>query len=157
MDLKQIERLMLAMQRHGMKRVVIREKGLELELEKEGIVPALPAGGFGPIEMPRALPSATMERRDEPRIPHPPKEEEGEAEGQCIRSPMVGTFYSAASPEHAPFVKVGDQIEVGQVVCIIEAMKVMNEVRAGLQGKIVEIFVKNGEPVEFGTKLYRVV
>ena len=70
--------------------------------------------------------------------------------GKPITAPMVGTFYSAPSPDDAPFVKVGDSIATGQVVCIIEAMKLMNEIEAEASGKITEICVKNGESVEFG-------
>lgn len=73
--------------------------------------------------------------------------------GKPITSPMVGTFYAAPSPDDAPFVKVGDNIAIGQVVCIIEAMKLMNEIEAEASGKITEICVKNGDSVEFGQVL----
>ncbi len=73
--------------------------------------------------------------------------------GTPIKSPMVGTFYSSPSPDDAPFVKVGDNIGAGQVVCIIEAMKLMNEIEAEASGKVTEICVKNGDSVEFGQVL----
>ena len=73
-----------------------------------------------------------------------------------INSPMVGTFYRAASPESAPFVDVGSEIEPTEVICIIEAMKLMNEIKAEFKGKIKEILVENGSPVEFGQVLFRV-
>lgn len=73
-----------------------------------------------------------------------------------INSPMVGTFYRAASPESAPFVDVGSEIEPAEVICIIEAMKLMNEIKAEFKGKIKEILVENGSPVEFGQVLFRV-
>ena len=79
-----------------------------------------------------------------------------EEAGVYVTSPMVGTFYNASSPEDPPFVKPGDKIEKHSVVCIIEAMKVMNEVKAGVAGTVVEVLVENGHPVEFGTKLYRI-
>lgn len=72
-----------------------------------------------------------------------------------ITSPMVGTFYSAPSPESDPFAKVGDTVKDDSVVCIIEAMKIMNEIQAEAKGKITEILVENGQPVEFGQKLFR--
>ena len=75
------------------------------------------------------------------------------AQGKAITSPMVGTFYSAPSPEDTPFVEIGSTIEVGQVVCIIEAMKLMNEIKSEQAGKVVKICVKNGDPVEFGQVL----
>ncbi|WGV28650.1 acetyl-CoA carboxylase biotin carboxyl carrier protein [Halotia branconii] len=71
-------------------------------------------------------------------------------------SPMVGTFYSAPAPSEPPFVEVGDRIKVGQTVCIIEAMKLMNEIEAEVSGQIVEILVQNGSPVEFGQQLVRI-
>lgn len=73
-----------------------------------------------------------------------------------VTSPMVGTYYSSPSPEDPPFIKVGDRVEKHTVVCIIEAMKVMNEVKAGAAGVVTEILAENGHPVEFGTKLFRI-
>lgn len=87
------------------------------------------------------------------------KEESAQLEKQKlieINSPMVGTFYRAASPESAPFVDVGSEIEPAEVICIIEAMKLMNEIKAEFKGKIKEILVENGSPVEFGQVLFRV-
>ena len=73
-----------------------------------------------------------------------------------ITSPIVGTFYEASSPTTAPFVKVGTQVESGQVVCILEAMKLMNEIESEISGEVLEILVKNEEMVEFGQKLFKV-
>ena len=81
------------------------------------------------------------------------KSSEAEHKGTPITSPMVGTFYSSPSPDDAPFVKVGDNISIGQVICIVEAMKLMNEIEADASGKITEICVKNGDSVEFGQVL----
>ena len=78
---------------------------------------------------------------------------EPEAKGKAITSPMVGTFYAASSPEAAPFVEVGSTVNVGDVVCIIEAMKLMNEIKAEQAGKVVQICVKYGDPIEFGQVL----
>ena len=75
------------------------------------------------------------------------------AKGRAITSPMVGTFYSASSPETAPFVEIGSVVEAGDVVCIIEAMKLMNEIKSEQSGKIIQICVKNGDPVEYGQVL----
>lgn len=74
-------------------------------------------------------------------------------QGKAITSPMVGTFYSASAPDAAPFVEVGSDIQVGDVVCIIEAMKLMNEIKSEQAGKVTKICVKNGDPVEFGQVL----
>ena len=77
-------------------------------------------------------------------------------EENLIRAPMVGTFYMSPSPESEPFVEVGDSVEEGQTLCIIEAMKVMNEVKAERSGTIEGILVENSEPVEYGTPLFRI-
>src|SRR5437867_11820343 len=74
----------------------------------------------------------------------------------AITSPMVGTFYRAPAPDADPYVEVGDSVEVGQTVCIVEAMKLMNEIESEVKGRIVEILVQNAQPVEFGQKLFLV-
>ncbi len=76
--------------------------------------------------------------------------------GNIITSPIIGTFYAAPSPDKAPFVKVGDTINAGDVVCIIESMKLMNELNSDFSGRVAEIYVNNGEAVEFGQKLMRI-
>ena len=78
---------------------------------------------------------------------------ETEPQGKAITSPMVGTFYSASAPDAPAFVEVGSEVKVGDVVCIIEAMKLMNEIKSEQAGKVVKICVKNGDPVEFGQVL----
>jgi acetyl-CoA carboxylase biotin carboxyl carrier protein len=77
-------------------------------------------------------------------------------EGELITSPMVGTFYQAPSPDSPPYVKVGDKVTKGQTLCIIEAMKIMNELQAEFDCEILEILVEDGQPVEFDTPLFRV-
>ena len=91
---------------------------------------------------------ANSEKKEE--IISKPQEE---VKGKAITSPMVGTFYAASSPDAAPFVEVGSTVNVGDVVCIIEAMKLMNEIKAEQAGKVTQICVKNGDPIEFGQVL----
>lgn len=76
--------------------------------------------------------------------------------GVYVTSPFVGTFYRSPSPDSDPFVEVGDEIVVGQVLCIVEAMKLMNEIEAETTGTVVEVLVENGKPVEYGDKLFRI-
>lgn len=76
--------------------------------------------------------------------------------GNIVTSPIVGTFYAAPSPDKAPFVKVGDTVNAGDVVCIIESMKLMNEINCEFSGRVAEIYVANGEPVEYGQKIMRI-
>jgi acetyl-CoA carboxylase biotin carboxyl carrier protein len=81
---------------------------------------------------------------------------ECEIDGELITSPMVGTFYQAPSPDSPPYVKVGDKVKKGQTLCIIEAMKIMNELEAEFDCEILEVLVEDGQPVEFDTPLFKV-
>ena len=152
MDMKQIKELMGSMEKLGLKKLRIKEeKGFELELERQSdhpthIIRPEPQHHFAPAPA---------------HHPRPVHEEapvkEAAPAGSYVTSPMVGTYYSSPSPDDAPFIKVGDEVDSGTVVCIIEAMKVMNEVKAGKKGRIAEIIIDNADPVEFGTKLFRIV
>jgi len=158
---KQINQLMVAMQRYGIKKLSLKKEGTELELEREG-------SDVQYVELPHALPIANPLREDfERRLAHhgihgQEPQEEGEElpqeeKEECILSPMVGTVYHASSPNDPAFVKVGDKVDETTVVCLIEAMKVMNEVRAGVKGVIAEVMIENAHPVEFGTKLFKIL
>ncbi len=74
----------------------------------------------------------------------------------AVRSPIVGTYYESPSPGSPPFIKPGDKVELGQVLCIVEAMKLMNEIESDVAGELVSILVKNGEPIEYGQELFRI-
>lgn len=173
MDLKHIEKLMAAMGRLGTTRLVIKKDDFELQLERAG-------ENISRIQEPLTLAEeqllregqilrradyglakgghgATAPSQHRPAAPETHSEGHVENKIAAIKSPMVGTFYSASSPESPPFIRVGDVVEEDTVVCIIEAMKVMNEIKAGIAGKVAEVLVDNGHPVEFGTPLYRIV
>ena len=164
MDLKQIKELMSAMERAGIKKIMIKQKGGdEVHLERQD--DHAPSGSH---------PTATFYP---PMYAHPPsrepvahhpskpthdentasKEKSEQKEGKFITAPLVGTFYVANSPEDPAFVKVGDRVNENTVMCIVEAMKVMNEVKAGMSGTVAEVLIDNAHPVEFGTKLFRIV
>ena len=153
------------MGRTGTKRLIIKKEGFELELERgDGgyklLDPALETDEILakhelafqkaslPISRGKEISSVSQSAASEPSVV--------DSQNLFVTSPMVGTFYSTPGPEDPPFVKVGDRIEKNTVVCIIEAMKVMNEVKAGVSGTVAEVLVENGHPVEFGTKLFRV-
>ena len=106
-----------------------------------------------PAALPVATPVAVAPSPSEAPAPSAPPVDSSLIE---ITSPMVGTFYRSPAPEEAPFVELGDRIQVNQTVCIIEAMKLMNELEAEVAGEIVDILVENAEPVEFGQPLMRV-
>jgi len=124
----------------------------EFELEREGLRIRLRKGGTGPEGIEKIVMAAPT--------PLPPAEAATEAKPSTkfleIKAPMVGTFYRAPSPDAPPFVEAGSPVEPGQVVCIIEAMKLMNEIKSEVKGKIAEVLVENGGPVEFGTVLFLV-
>ena len=111
-------------------------------------LPEVVVGASAPVV---AAPASTQAAQ----APAPKAEEKAEPEtnGKAITSPMVGTFYSASAPDAPAFVEIGSEVKVGDVVCIIEAMKLMNEIKSEQAGKVVKICVKNGDPVEFGQVL----
>ena len=163
MDLKQIKELMAAMQRAGIKKLSIKETtgyGLELERECEHPPAAAPVTYTYAHPHPQPHPQPHLREHEHsapPSLTSSSGHSKTEVEGKYVTSPMVGSFYVAASPDDPAFVKVGDRVEEGTVVCIIEAMKVMNEVKAGMSGTIAEVCIDNAHPVEFGTKLFRIV
>lgn len=136
---------------------LMNENGLgELEIEKDGMKIRLKKNSSGMIEQSvvhevRSAPAIQNQRESSgsPQAPSAPV-----AAKTVIKSPMVGTFYASPAPDAQPFVQPGSQVEVGQVICIIEAMKLMNEIKAEVRGKIAEIPVHNGDPVEFGQPLF---
>ena len=126
----------------------LEKEGFKITLERGGEPVITTATGYAPVALPAAVapvaaPAAAPAAASSEKL----KE---------VTSPMVGTFYSAASPEAPVFAKVGQEITADSVVCIIEAMKVMNEIRAEISGTIVEVLAVNGKPVQFGQPLYRV-
>jgi acetyl-CoA carboxylase biotin carboxyl carrier protein len=115
-----------------------------------GLTPA-PATQTAPIQLPEIAPG-----RDNSATAPSPLVVNTASRLVEVQSPMVGTFYRAPAPGEAPFVEVGDRVKVGQSVCIIEAMKLMNEIEAEVSGQVMEILVQNGEPVEYGQPLMRI-
>jgi len=131
----------------------------EVEIEKDGVKIKVKQY-IGPKEvhnvMPAGAPSVEIKEYITPSEP-PKIEASGKAESKnyhVIKSPLIGTFYRAPSPGAPPFVEEGDIVSKGQVLCIIEALKVMNEIESDVNGKIVKILVENGQPVEYGQELF---
>lgn len=145
MNLKEIKEMINLMNEHDLLELELERNGLKIKLRKN-------AGQIQQIITTQEAPSIAAQptlREKGPAL-EPGKEKLIE-----ITSPMVGTFYRASSPESAPYVDVGSEIQPGEVVCIIEAMKLMNEIKAEVKGRIKEILVENGNPVEFGQVLFR--
>lgn len=147
MDLKEIRTLIDLMKKNGLAVFKMEREGFKITLKTAGAevtqVIQQPAGApsVTPAPAAAAAPSATPAR--DPNL----KE---------IKSPMVGTFYLAPSPDAAPYVSTGQDVTSETVVCIVEAMKVMNEIKAEVSGKVVEVCAENGKPVQFGQVLFRV-
>jgi len=161
MDLKLIQKIVRMMSRADLTELEIddTDSGLKLRLKRgtEGVAGPAPVvqvlGGGAPVPQMGFAPVPVGAIGPEAEAGDPDALPEG---AQQIPSPMVGTFYRAASPDASPFVDVGGRIRTDDVICIIEAMKVMNELKAEVGGEILGILVENGEPVEFGQPLFLV-
>jgi len=156
MDLTDIKKIMELMDEHGLSHFQFEKDDFNLKLKKGSDIedlqkvlstlPAAPAAAAAPA-LPAAAPAAA---------PASAGDSAPAAAGEEISSPMVGTFYRKPNPESPDFVNVGDTISEGQTICIIEAMKVMNEIKAEKSGTILEICVNDGESVQFGDPLFRI-
>ena len=147
MNLKEIKELITLMNENEL---------MELEVEREGMKVRLKKSVSGKIE-------TIAEGQDRPRVVQIIKGDEKISEPvkqgpnlAAIKAPMVGTFYRSASPETKPYIEIGQTIEIGQVVCIVEAMKLMNEIKSEVKGKVVEILVENARSIEYGQPLFMV-
>lgn len=144
MNLKEIKEMIKLMNENSLTELEIEKDGMRIKL-KRGTASDL--GGSTPfiIEKGKVITDTRGPILEEDKV---------SAKVQEIKAPMVGTFYRAPSPEAPSFVEVGQKVEVGQVICIIEAMKLMNEIKSEVKGKISEILVENSEPVEFGQAMF---
>jgi len=146
MDLRKIKTLIQLLQESELAEIEIRDGEESVRLSRASTATAAPAA---PAVAVAAAPSASPEPAPAPE-PAPPAQREGEQ----VTSPMVGTFYAAPSPTSPPFVKVGDRVNAGDVLCVIEAMKTMNHIESEYSGEVAAVLVENSEPVEFGQPLF---
>lgn len=146
MEFKQIKQIVDLVKRAGLSEFELEEDSFRLRICRNNGTPGLAA--TPPQVIAAAAPQPAAEVAQE--APAAPVDE-----SKLIKSPMVGTFYAAPSPDSPAFVKVNDAVSDDTVLCIVEAMKVMNEIKAEKQGTIAEILVENGESVEFGQPLFR--
>jgi acetyl-CoA carboxylase biotin carboxyl carrier protein len=158
LDLKQIKQIIDLMKRSELTEFAVEEEGFKLKIRRglNGLPvvstsrgsnsPFVPSETSSTPPMPMQAPAATLPGTqtpvDEPGITY-------------VKSPMVGTFYRSPSPESKPFADIGTKIEDNSLVCIIEAMKIMNEIQSETKGTVVEILVENGQPVEYGQRLFK--
>ena len=146
MDLRKLKKLIDLVEESGIAELEVTEGEEKVRIVKSLRSPvettiAVPAMAAAPAPAPAAAPAPA------------PAAAPAEPEGEVVKSPMVGTFYRAASPGAKPFVEVGDTVKKGQPVCIIEAMKLMNEIESDVDGVVKAVLVDNGQPVEYGEPL----
>ena len=150
MDITELEKLVKLMNENDLVELEIEEEGATVRLRK---APAMNSYPQAPVAYLQGAPSAPAG----PAPGAPPAAPTGPPPGTVeIRSPIVGTFYKSPSPESPAYVNAGDRVKPDSVVCIVEAMKVMNEIKAEVAGEVVEVLVENGQPVEFDQPLFRV-
>jgi len=151
MDLRKLKKLIDLVQESGIAELEITEGEQKVKIVKaNGLAPATSAA---PIHAaPQAAPAAEPTRS--PSGAAPPAEPEFAPEGQLVKAPMVGTFYRSPSPDAKAFVEVGQAVKKGDTICIVEAMKLMNEIETDVSGVVKAILVENGQPVEYGQPLF---
>ncbi|MGH8682254.1 MAG: acetyl-CoA carboxylase biotin carboxyl carrier protein [Burkholderiales bacterium] len=146
MDLRKLKKLIDLVQESGVAELEITEGEERVKIVRGGQVEVSPAGAPAPAGASAVTTAPAAQAAPTPESPPAP-------EGHVVKSPMVGTFYRAPSPDAAPFVEIGDTVKAGQTICIIEAMKLMNEIEADQDGVIKALLVENGQPVEYGEPL----
>ena len=145
MDLRKLKKLIDLVQESGIAELEITEGEEKVRIARGGAVTvaqAKAASAAAPATAPAPAPA--------PAAPEPP----AASDGHAMKSPMVGTFYRAPSPDAKPFVEVGQVVKEGQTICVIEAMKLMNEIEADASGTVKAVLVENGQPVEYGQALF---
>lgn len=144
-DAENLEQLLSLMKQYDLNELELSQGTTQLKLKRGGELVAVsaPAVVSAPAAAPATPAAAPAEPKDDPAI-------------KTINSPMVGTFYAAPNPNAAPYLKVGDTAVMGKTACIIEAMKVMNQIPVDVAGRVVAVLVENGAPVEFGQALFKI-
>jgi acetyl-CoA carboxylase biotin carboxyl carrier protein len=155
MDLEQLKQILHLVREHELSEFEIEQGGLRLRVRRDapgampspvyapqpaGVATGAPAGAVAaPASAPAAVPAA-----------------DHEIELAIVKSPIVGTFYRSSEPASPPFVEIGSVVKKGQVLCIIEAMKLMNEIDSEYEGELVNVYVENGQPVQYGERLFAI-
>ena len=161
MDLDQLKQLLELVREHELSEFEIEHEGLRVKIRTSGTSlatvpaapgPAVPAGATVLAGSPSGLPSGGPS----PAVGNGAAAVDNEIELAVVKSPIVGTFYRAPEPGSASFVEIGSTVRKGQVLCIIEAMKLMNEIDSEYDGEVVNIYVENGQPVQYGERLFAI-
>jgi acetyl-CoA carboxylase biotin carboxyl carrier protein len=157
-EIQHIEQLLALMSEHNLEEFEYSQGDLKIRLRKPSAAPVYAAGR--PMPAPEIIvsggytPPAAAAPAAPATAPHAAAEGRQTEDLHLVKSPIVGTYYESPSPGSEPFVKVGGYIETGQTLCIVEAMKLMNEIESDMSGEVLRIFVENGQPVEYGQPLF---
>ena len=151
MDIRKVKKLIELLEESGVAEIEIKEGEESVRISRHGTAPVTTyvQAGPGPAPALAAAPAAAA-----PAARAPVEEPEATRPENTVTAPMVGTFYASAAPGAKAFVEIGTEVKVGQTLCIIEAMKMMNQIESDKSGKIAAVLVKNGDPVEFGQPLF---
>jgi acetyl-CoA carboxylase biotin carboxyl carrier protein len=154
MDLEQLKQILELVREHELSEFEVENEGLRLKVRKDAAVTSVPVA-YAPAPPPGAAPSLPAPAAVPSPIPVA-TEEDSDIELAVVKAPIVGTFYRASEPGAPPFVDVGGRVKRGQVLCIIEAMKLMNEIDSEYEGEIVKVYVENAQPVQYGERLFAI-
>lgn len=154
MDIRKIKKLIELLEESGIAEIEIKEGEEAVRISRMPVNPGIPQY-YAPPPMQQLPPPSGQAPAQAPAAPAAAAAP-AKAADSVIPSPMVGTFYAAGSPTAKPFISIGDEVKPGQVLCIIEAMKMMNQIESDRAGKITAILAKNGDPVEFGQPLFAI-
>ncbi len=150
MDIRKVKKLIELLQKSGISEIEVHEGEESVRITSHHMTNAQQTVVQAPLTVPQAVvDSAPMQNAPETPLP-------AVDEGHVIKSPMVGIFYLSASPDVPPFVEIGQTVEKGEVLCIIEAMKIMNQIEADTSGVLSKVYVENGEPIEYGQPLFAI-
>ena len=162
MNLDDVREILALMRDNGLSEFEIESEGLKLRLRKESVVtvvtapPVAPAAGALPAAAAAPGPAGVAAGVDGGPAGAGSQTAEAEIELAVVKSPIVGTFYRSSEPAAPSFVEIGSMVKKGQVLCIIEAMKLMNEIDSEYDGEIVNIYVESGQPVQYGERLFAI-
>ena len=158
MDFDEINRILEMVREHELSEFELEREGFKIKIKKGMLVNA--SGPFAVPMVQQAAPAVPQASAAPPppleAVPSPTPPSADEVDFAIVKSPIVGTFFRSAEPGAAPFVDVGTTVKKGQVLCIIEAMKLMNEIDSEYDGDIVKIYVENGQPVQYGERLFAI-
>jgi acetyl-CoA carboxylase biotin carboxyl carrier protein len=159
MEFDEINRILQIVREHDLSEFELEREGFKIRIKKGGLVPA--PGPYPATMVPHGtLPPAVQSPAATPAPPEPVPAVEPPASDEVdfaiVKSPIVGTFFRASEPGGPPFVEVGTSVRKGQVLCIIEAMKLMNEIDSEFDGEIMKVYVENGQPVQYGERLFAI-